>query len=432
MKFLFKLMALLILTTIVAVPVVMFFYGIDEAPMVREHITLSYDNVNRVKKIIEKSKPTRMWVRQVRDFTVSEKDLNLMAGYGIDQAINIRDLFVNIDLGENDLDILTTITIPPTPSGDYLNLKIGLAVNENTMAVDHVHVGKIMIPGLILKPLLAVLDKSLLKNTVYQQIKENSQSIKTITIKDDMLKIAYDWNPKSMAKLQESGKELLIPSREQQRLIAYTSHLGKILLPYENKKISVAKILGPMFLFAGERSGITGLHQEENKAMIQAVAVYSINRSIKDIVQKKYHDEIPGLPRTYLTLKGRGDLAKHFLVSAGFAVSAGSSFANFIGLAKEVDDSDGGSGFSFADLAADRAGVQLGETAVLDSGSAKQLMQKMSSDLKESYFMPEIDQLPENIMKAEFKKKYQDLDSKTYALVNDEITRRIRECLIYQ
>jgi uncharacterized protein YfiM (DUF2279 family) len=65
-----------------------------------------------------------------------------------------------------------------------------------------------------------------------------------------------------------------------------------------------------------------------------------------------------------LTLQGRHDLAQHFAISAALAAWAGEPLANTIGLDKEVDDARGGSGFSFADLAADRAGTRFGELAV--------------------------------------------------------------------
>ena len=133
-----------------------------------------------------------------------------------------------------------------------------------------------------------------------------------------------------------------------------------------------------------------------------------------------------------LTLIKRHDLAQHFLVSAAIAVSAGSGLANLVGLFKEMDDSRGGSGFSFADLIADRAGVKLGEIAIASSNQAILLQRQMQKPVHEFDFMPRVDQLPEGIMELEFKRKYRDLDSATYRIVNTEIEHRIAACLIYQ
>ncbi len=58
------------------------------------------------------------------------------------------------------------------------------------------------------------------------------------------------------------------------------------------------------------------------------------------------------------TVHGRHDLAQHFGVSAALTALWGARRAEATGLAKEwLDAADGGSGFSFADLAADLAGI---------------------------------------------------------------------------
>ena len=132
-----------------------------------------------------------------------------------------------------------------------------------------------------------------------------------------------------------------------------------------------------------------------------------------------------------LTLMGRRDLALHFLVSAAVTVSAGGGMADLLGVFKEMADAQGGSGFSFADLAADQAGVRLAKLA-MGSLNARSLQQRMNQELKETDFMPRVDQLPVSIMELEFERRYRDLDSATYKIVDDEIERRIAECRIYK
>ena len=144
-------------------------------------------------------------------------------------------------------------------------------------------------------------------------------------------------------------------------------------------------------------------------------------------------EAIAGLPRprpVNLTLGGRNDLAKHFSVSAAITAAAGSTLADNIGVFKEVDDSRGGSGFSFADLLADRAGVSLAEVAL--GPRARELQQHMGNRTQEADYMPGFDALPEGLMELEFRARYEDLDSAAYALVNREIERRLASCAIYR
>ena len=58
------------------------------------------------------------------------------------------------------------------------------------------------------------------------------------------------------------------------------------------------------------------------------------------------------------TMLGRRDLAQHFVLSAFLAANSGTQAAEAAGLAKEVVDAQGPSGFSFTDIAADRAGIR--------------------------------------------------------------------------
>lgn len=91
-----------------------------------------------------------------------------------------------------------------------------------------------------------------------------------------------------------------------------------------------------------------------------------------------------------------------------------------------------GSGFSFADLAADKAGVKMGEIAVGPPEQVVLFGKRMGAIEQETDFMPLIDGLPEGIRKLEFKKKYTDLDSKSYIMLNEEIEKRIKECPVYR
>ena len=87
-------------------------------------------------------------------------------------------------------------------------------------------------------------------------------------------------------------------------------------------------------------------------------------------------------PPQNVTLDGREDFAKHFIVSAAIAAFADTALADAIGLYKEIDDARYGSGFSFNDIAADRAGTKFGEKAVLNEDSAVNMDAGLRQDLK--------------------------------------------------
>jgi uncharacterized protein YfiM (DUF2279 family) len=133
-----------------------------------------------------------------------------------------------------------------------------------------------------------------------------------------------------------------------------------------------------------------------------------------------------------VTLNGRTDSPQHFTISAALAAHAGSPLADAIGLYKEVDDSRRGSGFSFNDLAADRAGTRFGELATRSPASARQLQQRAASGLREPDFMPHAADLPEYMPEAEFKRRFGGVGAPAYQGVMDDIERRVAACPLYR
>jgi hypothetical protein len=117
--------------------------------------------------------------------------------------------------------------------------------------------------------------------------------------------------------------------------------------------------------------------------------------------------------------------AAHFLISAALAAEAGSPLADAIGLYKEVDDSRGGSGFSFNDIGADRAGARFGELASRSPDSARKLARALASGAKESDFMPDVSDLPEFMQEGEFMRRYGGIGGAGYNRMMAAIEARV-------
>ena len=126
-------------------------------------------------------------------------------------------------------------------------------------------------------------------------------------------------------------------------------------------------------------------------------------------------------------LAGRADLAAHWALSAALAVSLGDDIGSAMGEWKELSDSrPGGSGFSFVDLAADRAGLAVArratdpETALL---TADRLRKAGGEDLLPVRALA----LSEGLSESAFIGKYQTLDSGQFAAAKARIDRVIAQ-----
>ena len=98
-----------------------------------------------------------------------------------------------------------------------------------------------------------------------------------------------------------------------------------------------------------------GIGLDDSSVLRDNRLVGRFSNQVESIDQRKARLAVLGEP----TLRGRRDLAKHFVVSAALAVQLGPPSAETIGIFKELRDSQGGTGFSFVDLQADLAGVTL-------------------------------------------------------------------------
>ena len=93
------------------------------------------------------------------------------------------------------------------------------------------------------------------------------------------------------------------------------------------------------------------------------------------------------------TILGRKDLAQHFFLSAYLTTIAGRKAAEAAGLGKELLDAQGGSGFSYVDLAADLAGIAFAERVLAD----RRAIGLLAKQFRVTDYMPSIDALPEGL-----------------------------------
>jgi len=122
------------------------------------------------------------------------------------------------------------------------------------------------------------------------------------------------------------------------------------------------------------------------------------------------------------TMHGREDLVQHFVLSASMSVSLGSDVARSAGIVKEMLDARGKSGFSFADLAADMAGVYFAERLRGGELSPKDLAQAFT--VKD--FVPAPAPWPENLTAAQFAEQYGSVADRRFAGQITAIRRHVR------
>jgi hypothetical protein len=120
-------------------------------------------------------------------------------------------------------------------------------------------------------------------------------------------------------------------------------------------------------------------------------------------------------------IAGRRDLAERFFASAYIAAVAGADAAYKAGIAKEQVEAQGPRGFSFAGIAADRAGVRFAENITANRFPLGVVAQ--SFDIKS--FLPSLDGLPEGLSAAQFKSQFGLPSDPRFRAIVKEIDKRI-------
>jgi hypothetical protein len=188
------------------------------------------------------------------------------------------------------------------------------------------------------------------------------------------------------------------------------------------------------FESARERSA-RGSAVEENRAAILALGIVLGHSRVARAVGDKLDDRRADLAeklRDRTTLRGRADWTRHFTVSGALTVMTAVAPSDAAGLLKEELDADGGSGFSFGDLMADRAGTTFAEVATRDEERAAALQERLAGGFWVDEYFPRADDLPENIPDAELQARYGGVGGPLYRRTAEEIERRIAACAAYR
>jgi hypothetical protein len=172
--------------------------------------------------------------------------------------------------------------------------------------------------------------------------------------------------------------------------------------------------------------------EDYNKAAFVALAILLVDERAGDMAgNARALIRSCGIAPVTVAIHGRRDLPKHWILSAAFAVSAGTQFAQAIGEWKELADSlarqssfarGDPSGFSFVDLAADRAGFRLAKAAS-EPGEARRIAARLASATAQSLLPVALLERPESLTNAEFVRQFGGIDDPRYQAAVRRIDR---------
>ena len=229
--------------------------------------------------------------------------------------------------------------------------------------------------------------------------------------------VTYAWEGDSLGRLFEG----LLTAEELARLRPYADRLvGLTNVGRLSFELPLVDLMGPLFALARERSAAGADAAAENRAALLVLTLYANGRSVASLAPAARGWPQPRPWR--VTLGGRSDFPLHFLVSAVLATEGTTPLSKAIGVYKEVADSRGGSGFSFNDMAANRAGTRFGERAVAQAAA---LQAAVAPGVRDADLLPRVDDLPEFMPEAEFVRRFGGVGAPAYRAMLADIDQRI-------
>jgi hypothetical protein len=391
----------------------------EDNPALVRTVEVSPEHIERAKRLLAAHDPRKMPAGVLRTFSVSGPDLDL----ALNTLLFHQGGAAQLALSPGVIMLWVTVKAPANPFGAYWNIEAVVRQTSGLPQFDRLRVGRVSVPGFVAD---WVLERMLLRLNETETEGVAADILQSVRVDGDFLQIEYRWR----ADLPDRLRSVLLPAGDQASLRAYQERLAELTadgsLP---RQLSLASLLQPMFAAAGTRS-IKGDPVAENRAALIVLAFYLNGHGLHALVPEAR--QWPRAQPRRVTLAGRSDFVLHFIISAAVAATAGTPLADAIGVYKEIEDKRRGSGFSFADIAADRAGTLFGQHAVQSAASARALQDRLAEGIIEADFMPLAGDLPEGLSEAEFKRRFGGLDAPAYRELMQQIEKRLAGLALYR
>jgi hypothetical protein len=401
----------LLLTLLLAGLAFLLALATSPAPTIERPATLGLADLERGRAIVESLDLKNLKEGEERRLRFDQKDLALALNW-LAGSLGRGGAEVTIDA--DHMRVAASLRLYKLPR--YLNLSLAFQPQGNILAPTHLRLGKVPLPARFTGKLLGLL---LTLSPAAEQYRVVREMLRKADLRPGRLELTLVWRGDALRKaMKDAGWNPI--DVDDAALALYRERLAA------TPGRDYAQLVGAAFALARERSR-AGDPVTENRTAITALAeVVAGGRLIVGTDDRK--------PRRKggARLAGRDDFAQHFGLSAFISILGGEGVSDLAGLYKELRDERGGSGFSFNDLAADKAGSRLGEVATRTPESARRVQERLAETRDERLFFPEVKDLPEFMNTAQFERRFGGVGHPAYIKQVKEIEARVAALPLYR
>ena len=388
----------------------------------------------RIADLFKTRNPAKIPEGQTRSLRLSEKDLDLLLAWAL--PLGNAGSKAKADIGPYESRLQLSSRLPSGGRPRYLNVVTSGLVrfDDGRLVVvpGVLQLGRLQVPGLVMDLFGGPLTRLVLE---HPRIQPAVVAIRGLEVQEGSFEVTYGHATLPRGFLADlfggEGKSReLVPAVRAQVMSLLDAADS---LPRGDARF--AACVERAFALARRRSPESSA-VFENQAAVLGLGILLGHGRVEDLVGDVLDDPLRERARHAFrgatTLRGRDDWPKHFFVSASLTVVAQDRVSDAAGLFKEELDADHGSGFSFGDLLADRAGTLFAQAATRNDASARTMQERLARGFELEQFFPEAKDLPEGLTDAEFQSRYGGVGGPGYRRIVADMERRLAGCAAYR
>jgi hypothetical protein len=410
--------------------VALYMLAMQTEPARGTQVVVTSEDKRRLHRLLAGKSPQRVEPGGTETLRLTERDLRQLLAWAAEATG--REHGVDIDLEGQRATVQASVGLPDAPLGRrFVNLVVeGLVeVRDGALSVrpDRLRIGRVRLPVALVQ---RIADQATALARQDPRAEPLLAAVRKLSVGEDAVEVTYGRLELPDGFLAEvfagdASVGALVPSvrAQVQGLLAAVAGWPE----GDARFLSAVQVA---FRRAAERSSVSDPVAENRAALIalgMTLGSARLEGLVGDVVDDATRARIGPVLGT-ATIFDRDDWPKHFLVSAGLAAISSEAASNQMGLFKEELDAGGGSGFSFTDIAADRAGVLFASAATRDADAAVAMQDRLRFGFGRGDVFPEVRDLPEFLSDGDFQARFGGVGGPGYQDQLAEIERRLAGC----
>ncbi len=423
-------------TSIVIVCLVLVYLALQPVPTVTDKQQISADAAQQSQQLAKRIAATLKQNTNVSVIATSQHEIN-----GLTALFNraFPKASIEVQLSNVGAAANGTLALPLPTFIRYLNIHAIILPSSKGLDIEQITVGDLAINGSLFLKLVTWLADSLIQAGMADKalamitaVEINEQQLVT------HLKLNENFNTKQNKSVLMALRDELALFGDVEKIAFYYQSLSEFAAQ-QPVKSSIATYVSYLFDLAKVRRGISDEYSAlaENQQALMALVIYfgadRFETLVGDVIIRDRESLIiRNRLRNNVTLQDRVDLQKHFIYSMALQLFSTHGASDALGEFKEfLDTNEGGSGFSFADLQADRAGTRLAMIVTKSEHHALQAQDLLASVIDQQ-LLPSINGLQEGLHQQSFAEEFKHVDSKQYQQTLSDIDSRLKSLPVYQ